>query len=144
RIEHGKLRESTIDLRAFDHAVNCLSPRAGGGVIAGMNGGAVLNIDANGRASLLATPPSPPGAVIETSDLALWGGSVDGSVWTIRNGQVQVIDHELHERIVALLESGDRIWIASLGSGAMWLDRRDPSTHAFVHRAQGLLGETLW
>jgi len=144
RIAQGKMIESSIDLRAFDHAVNCVAPREGGGVIVGMNGGAVVSIDANGRASLLATPPSPPGSVIETSDHAIWGGSVDGSVWTIANGQVQVINHELHERIVALLENGNRLWIASLGSGAMWLDRRDPNTHALVHRAQGLLGETLW
>jgi len=144
RITQGKMIESSVDLRAFDHAVNCVAPRAGGGVIVGMNGGAVVSIDSAGRASLLATPPSPPGAVVETSDHAIWGGSVDGSVWTITNAQVQIINHELHERIVSLLEDGNRLWVASLGAGAMWLDRRDPSTHALVHRAQGLLGESLW
>jgi signal transduction histidine kinase/CheY-like chemotaxis protein/ligand-binding sensor domain-containing protein len=141
RIEHGKLLTGTVD--GFHQAVNCLAPRANGGMLIGTNEGAVLSFD-HGTATTLPTPPSPPGALLETSDHAIWGGSVDGSVWTIANNQVQPVDHELHERIVSLLEDGNRLWIASLGSGAMWLDRRDPSKHAAVHRAQGLLGETLW
>jgi len=144
RIEHNALKSSPVNLLGFDHAVNCLIPRSGGGVLAGMNGGAVIAIDANGRATLLATPPSPPGALFETSDHVIWGGSVDGSVWKLDGNQVVVLNHDVHERIVALLEDGRRLWVASLGAGAMWLDRGDPSQHAPVHRAQGLLGETLW
>src|SRR6185369_16416465 len=144
RIEHGALKTSPVNLLGFDHAVNCLVPQARGGVLAGMNAGAVITVDANGRASLLATPPSPPGALAVTSDQTIWGGSVDGSVWKLAGNEVVVVNHDLHERIVALLEDGRRLWVASLGAGAMWLDRNDPAEHAQVHRAQGLLGETLW
>src|SRR5204863_10099036 len=110
RIEHGKLLTGTVD--GFHQAVNCLAPRANGGMLIGTNEGAVLSFD-HGTATTLPAPSSPPGALLETSDRAIWGGSVDGSIWTLANNQVQPVDHELHERIVSLLEDGNRLWIAS-------------------------------
>jgi len=141
RIEHGKLVTATI--ADFREPVNCLAPRTNGGVLIGTNDGAILSADRSG-VTRLANVPSAPGALLETSDHAIWGGSADGSIWTLANGQPQIVDRDLHERVDALLEDGPHLWAASLGSGAMWFDRRDPSKHAFVHRAQGLIGETLW
>ena len=144
RIDGGRIISSKTDLADFNRAVNCIVPRSDGTVMAGMNGGAVVSIDGALRASLITTPASPPAALAETSEHVIWGGSVDGSIWKLDRGEAQVINHDLHERIVAVLEDGSRLWAASLGSGAIWFDRRDPNTRAQVHRAQGLLGETLW
>jgi signal transduction histidine kinase/DNA-binding response OmpR family regulator/ligand-binding sensor domain-containing protein len=144
RIDRGKLNVSMIDLSAFDHGVNCLAPRADGTMLAGLNAGAVVSIDDAGRAQQVARLASPPAALVETSDGAVWGGSSDGDVWKIENGAVREVAHDLHERICSLLEDGNRIWVASLGAGTMWLDKTDPSIRRGVHRAQGLLGETLW
>jgi signal transduction histidine kinase/CheY-like chemotaxis protein/ligand-binding sensor domain-containing protein len=86
-------------------------------------------------------------AMVEIGE-ALWGGSSDGAVWHWRaqDGDPVVVSHELTERIVALLPTSDgrHLWAASLGTGAVRIDRRDPAQHLVVTRANGLLGETLW
>ncbi|HEY0159707.1 MAG TPA: response regulator [Thermoanaerobaculia bacterium] len=87
-------------------------------------------------------------ALVETADGVLWGGSSDGVVWRWRpqDGAPVVVSTEMKERVVALLPTRDgrHIWAASLGSGAVRIDRRDHAQHLVVTRANGLLGETLW
>ena len=75
----------------------------------------------------------------------MWGGSADGSVWHIVNGdRVANVDHELTERIVAIADTPDAIWVASLGSGALRIDRADVTQRLRITRSNGLLGDTLW
>ncbi len=144
RIDHGRLTGVAIDLGTLPRAVNCIYARADGSVLAGMNQGALISVDAAGHAREVATLPVAPASIIETSDGRVWGGSVDGAIWTLNGDQITTVNRDFHERVVALLEDGSRVWAASLGSGAMWIDRADPSKRALVRRSQGLIGETLW
>ncbi|HYH06551.1 MAG TPA: response regulator [Thermoanaerobaculia bacterium] len=96
-----------------------------------------------GRATLHVSPAAT--AIAEIGGV-LWGGGIDGSVWRLENGAPRVVSHELRERVVALLPTRDgrHVWAASLGTGAVRIDRRDESQRLRITRANGLLGETLW
>jgi signal transduction histidine kinase/ligand-binding sensor domain-containing protein len=84
-------------------------------------------------------------ALAELHDGTIWGGQVDGAVWRLEHGQPTVINHDLAERVVTLLATrGGDVWAASLGSGAVRVDPRNPASRLRVTRANGLLGETLW
>jgi len=120
--------------------------RKDGSVLASV-GTAVVSYAANGGGpSLVASTEVPASALRETADGVLWGGAVDGAVWRLDSGVPHVINHDLRERVVALLATRDgrHLWAASLGTGAVRMDRRDPSQRMIVTRANGLLGETLW
>jgi signal transduction histidine kinase/ligand-binding sensor domain-containing protein len=88
---------------------------------------------------------SPATALVET-DGTLWGGSSDGTVWRLEAGAAHVVNHDMAERIVALLPTRDgrHLWAASLGTGAVRIDRAAHARRLVVTRANGLLGETLW
>jgi signal transduction histidine kinase/CheY-like chemotaxis protein/ligand-binding sensor domain-containing protein len=115
--------------------------RRDGSLLAGRMNGEVVTLD--GR---VLTRGVPATAIIETSNGELWGGSSDGSVWRLENGVRRVVSNEMKERIVALLPTGDghHIWAASLGTGAVRIDRRNDARHLVVTHSNGLLGETLW
>ncbi|MEA2465064.1 MAG: hypothetical protein QOJ98_2811, partial [Acidobacteriota bacterium] len=85
-------------------------------------------------------------ALVETAAGELWGGSIDGSVWRLENGVRHIVSEEMNERIVALLPTRDgrHVWAASLGTGAVRIDRSNAAQHLVITRANGLLGETLW
>jgi signal transduction histidine kinase/CheY-like chemotaxis protein/ligand-binding sensor domain-containing protein len=95
---------------------------------------------------VIARVESPASALAEAPGGAIWGGSIDGAVWTLENGAARVVNRELRERVVSLLATRDgrHIWAASLGTGAVRIDRNDPSQRLRVTRRNGLLGETLW
>jgi len=140
RITGSKLTEERIDSRPTE----CLATRRDGSVAVGFSqgGAALYRSDATKEAEIIVASPT---ALHETSDGMLWGGSADGSVWRIVNGdRVEIIDRELTERIVAIADSRDAIWIASLGAGALRIDRHDPAQRLRVTRSNGLLGDTLW
>jgi signal transduction histidine kinase/CheY-like chemotaxis protein/ligand-binding sensor domain-containing protein len=112
--------------------------------------GSLLVSRANGEVSTLDGRVLTQGvlatAIVETDSGELWGGGTDGSVWRLENGVRRIVSDEMNERIVALLPTRDRghVWAASLGTGAVRIDPRNPSQHLVVTRANGLLGETLW
>jgi signal transduction histidine kinase/CheY-like chemotaxis protein/ligand-binding sensor domain-containing protein len=140
RIDDGKLTAHRIDPRAAE----CMTLRRDGTMAIGFTRGGAAIFRADGTLQSELTIDSPPGVLTEMSDGTLWGGSVDGSVWRINGNHSEVIDHQLTERIVAIAEGPDAIWIASLGTGALRIDRRDPAQRLRVTRANGLLGDTLW
>src|SRR6185295_6604973 len=110
-------------------------------------GTAVVSYDRNRQGPFpIATTGTPASALRETSDGKLWGGSTDGAVWRLDQGVPQVVNHDLRERVVALLATRDGrdLWAASLGTGAVRLNRQHPEQRMVVTRANGLLGETLW
>ena len=115
--------------------------RADGSLLVSRGNGDVVTLD--GR---VVTAGSVSSALAETSSGELWGGSSEGAVWRLENGVRRIVSEEMNERIVALLPTRDGrdVWAASLGTGAVRIDRRDPSQHLVVTRANGLLGETLW
>jgi len=140
RIDGNKLTTQRVDERG----VECIAPRRDGSVAVGFarGGAAIYRADASKEAEIIVASPT---AMRETSDGTLWGGSSDGSVWHVVNGdRVAGIDHELTELIVGIAETSDAIWIASLGSGALRIDRRDTTQRLRVTRSNGLLGDTLW
>ena len=49
-----------------------------------------------------------------------------------------------HRGAAAPTRDGRHVWAASLGTGAVRIDRSDPAQRLVVTRANGLLGETLW
>jgi signal transduction histidine kinase/ligand-binding sensor domain-containing protein len=101
------------------------------------------NIVHRGRVVARTSPETV--ALAETRDGTLWGGRVDGAVWRLEGGAPRVVNHDLTERVVTLLvTSAGELWAASLGSGAVRIDPRDPTNRLRVTRANGLLGETLW
>ncbi|HYO78434.1 MAG TPA: ATP-binding protein, partial [Thermoanaerobaculia bacterium] len=114
--------------------------RDGSLVVARLNGEVVT------FGGTLATRDVATAALAETPDGELWGGDTDGSVWRLENGTPRLVSHVMRERVVTLLPTRDgrHLWAASLGSGAVRIDRRDFTQQLSVTRANGLLGETLW
>ena len=144
RFEGNTLRESRVDLSAIAKPASALAllARRDGSLLASLVGGAIVAIDANGAVRGVVARVEPDAtALLEARDGALWYGSTDGSIW---RGATRV-NHELGERVVALLETanGD-VWAASLGTGAIRFDGGDPARRLRVTRANGLLGDTLW
>jgi signal transduction histidine kinase/CheY-like chemotaxis protein/ligand-binding sensor domain-containing protein len=142
RFEGARLRSETVP--AATPALAMMVRRDGTLLASRFNGEIVSVEPAGGR--VLARVESPATAISEASDGSLWGGSANGSVWVLENGTARVVSRELGERIVSLwpTRDGRHVWAASLGTGAVRIDRQDPAQRLLVTRANGLLGETLW
>ena len=81
----GVLETSTVRAPAYGSPLSVLSiaSRRDGSVLAGLTNGQVIQFDADGQLTgepML--PPSPVAAFVESRNGILWGGSIDGSVWT--------------------------------------------------------------
>ena len=138
RFEGSRLSTEKIDTPA---GVQAMLVRRDGSVLASLLDNQII-VAGKGPLTKLA---SGAGALLEAPDGTIWGGSNDGSVWRLENGVAHVINHDLAERIVALLITHDGdLWAASLGTGALRIDPRNPQNHLVITRANGLLGETLW
>ena len=123
-------------------AVLAMLVRRDGSVIVSLASGAI--VDGTTRRVVAQTTPAT-GAFAELPDGTLLGGRNDGAVWRLEGREARVVNHDLRERVVALLVTRDgELWAASLGSGAVRMDARDPSRRMRITRANGLLGETLW
>ncbi|HEV7239898.1 MAG TPA: two-component regulator propeller domain-containing protein [Thermoanaerobaculia bacterium] len=153
RFNGTRLESETIDLRAVETPVAAQSMfvRRDGSMLVSLAGGTIVSIDTNGKVSGVVAHTTPAtGALAETPDGTLWGGTVNGSVWRLDGGGLEarapvIVNHDLSERIVALhVTPAGELWAASLGSGAVRIDVRDPSHPFVVTRANGLLAETLW
>ncbi len=147
-MKNGQLETTVVGAPAYGSPLSVLSILSlrNGSVLAGLTNGQVIQFDAEGRImGEPIRPPAPMAALLEARDGTLWGGSIDGSVWTLKSGQIQIVSRDLNERIVALIETrnGD-LWAASLGSGAIRLAHADATRRLIVRRANGLLGDTLW
>ncbi|HYI12760.1 MAG TPA: two-component regulator propeller domain-containing protein, partial [Thermoanaerobaculia bacterium] len=138
----GKLEEQGVPGSV---PVLAMFARRDGTVIAGRGDGEIVSYSGD-TARRIARSDSPASAFAETPDGKIWGGSVNGAVWRLDGDVARVVGHELAERIVSVLATRDgrHVWAASLGSGAVRIDRADPSQRMLVTRANGLLGETLW
>ena len=146
-MRRGALETGLVDRPELPSGVSAMLARRDGTVLVALNRGGVLRFSAGGHllGPLDGIPPTPIGALAETSEGALWGGGTDGSVWRLQNVVATAISHELTERIVAIREtSAGDIWIASLGSGALRINGFDYTDRLRVNRATGLLGDTLW
>lgn len=120
--------------------------RSDGSLLVSSADGSITLLDRDGSARPFTRTEPATTALLETSDGAQWGGLANGAVWRLTNGQPEIVNHDLGERIVALLatRSGRHLWAASLGTGAVRLDRADLSVRTVVSRSNGLLGKTLW
>ena len=146
RFNGRMLERQRIDLAAHETppAALAMLARRDGNVIVSLLGGTLVEIGAAGH-RVIGRTQSPTGAFLETKEGALYGGSIDGSVWRLDGGAPVVVNHDLHERIVAMLETRrGELWAASLGSGAVRFDPRDATRKLVVTKAQGLLHNTLW
>ncbi|HEV7767255.1 MAG TPA: response regulator [Thermoanaerobaculia bacterium] len=143
RFEGNALRSDTVPDTVPAQA---LLARRDGTLLAGRVDGRIVAITPDKKQRVIGTVASSATTLAETSDGAIWGGSTDGSVWILENGVPRIINHELGERVVAIhpTHDGKHVWAASLGTGAVRMDRRDPSDRMRITRANGLLGETLW
>jgi signal transduction histidine kinase/DNA-binding response OmpR family regulator/ligand-binding sensor domain-containing protein len=147
RMHRGVLERGPVDHAELPTGVAAMLVRRDGTLLVALNRGGVLRFSSDGRllGPLDGIPSTPLGAMTETSDGALWGGGIDGSVWRMQNVVATAISHELAERIVAIREtSAGDIWIASLGSGALRINGFDYTDRLRVNRSTGLLGDTLW
>jgi signal transduction histidine kinase/CheY-like chemotaxis protein/ligand-binding sensor domain-containing protein len=147
RFRGAELETQRIDLRPIDPQPRAMAMlvRRDGTLLVGLNGGALVAVERSGP-RVIARPGSPVSALVEASDGTLWGGSADGSVWRLdANGAIEIVNHDLAERVVALLATRDGdLWAASLGTGAVRMSRTDPRERLVVTTANGLLGGTLW
>src|SRR5688572_11378040 len=145
RFEGERLRSETVPAAAPALA---MLVRRDGTLLASRFNGEIVAIEPQGKhvQRVVARIESPATALSETPDGTLWGGSVNGAVWVLENGTARVVSHELGERVVTLwpTRDGRHVWAASLGTGAVRIDRKDPAQRLLVTRANGLLGETLW
>jgi signal transduction histidine kinase/DNA-binding response OmpR family regulator/ligand-binding sensor domain-containing protein len=118
--------------------------RRDGSLLASRFNGELVSLSPAGE-RVIAKVDSPATALAEAEDGTIWGGSVNGAVWTLENAAPRIISHDLRERIVAVRPTRDRrhIWAASLGTGAVRIDRKSLQ-RLIVTRKNGLLGETLW
>ncbi|HEX2059608.1 MAG TPA: response regulator [Thermoanaerobaculia bacterium] len=123
-------------------AALALTVRADGSVLASSANGEITSLDP----MRVVARVQPPASALADVGGTLWGGSTDGSVWRLENGVPRVLSRALRERVVTLLPTRDgrHVWAASLGTGAVRIDRADESRQLVVTRANGLLGETLW
>jgi signal transduction histidine kinase/CheY-like chemotaxis protein/ligand-binding sensor domain-containing protein len=126
-------------------AALAMAVRKDGTLLASRMNGEVVSIDGKTQ-RVIAKLASNANAITETPEGTIWLGGDDGSIWILDRSQPRLVSHDLGERIVALhaTRDGRWMWAASLGTGAMRIDRRDPSQRMAVTRAHGLLGETLW
>jgi signal transduction histidine kinase/DNA-binding response OmpR family regulator/ligand-binding sensor domain-containing protein len=146
RFKGGTLERSRVDLAAHETppAALAMLARRDGSVMISLLGGTLVEIGANGH-RLIGRTPSPTGAFLETKGGALYGGSIDGSLWRLDGGAPRIVNHDLRERIVAMLETRrGELWAASLGSGVVRFDPHDAAKNLVVTKAQGLLHNTLW
>ncbi len=147
RFEGTRLRSQTIDLSAVETPVAALAMlvRRDGSVLVSLAAGTIVAVDPQGKVQRVITRSTPATfSLAETPDGTLWGGMVNGAVWRLDNGVTRVVNHELRERVVALLVTrANELWAASLGSGMVRINLRDDSALR-VTRANGLLTETLW
>jgi signal transduction histidine kinase/DNA-binding response OmpR family regulator/ligand-binding sensor domain-containing protein len=130
-----------VDAVPGSRAPVAMTVRDDGSVIWSEGSGSIVGVGARAIART-----NVPATALREIGGVLWGGNVDGSVWRLENGLPRTVSHELRERIVALLATRDgrHVWAASLGTGAVRIDRRDEAKRLLVTRASGLLGETLW
>jgi len=145
RFEGGVLRS----LPVITIGVQSLLARRDGSVVAGENDGALRAFPRSSLSTIIARAPSAALALAEQDDGTVWGGSANGEIWRLPHegnaDSVSVVNHDLTERIVAIRPARDgSIWAASLGTGAVRIDPRNPAERLVVTRASGLLGETLW
>jgi signal transduction histidine kinase/DNA-binding response OmpR family regulator/ligand-binding sensor domain-containing protein len=125
--------------------ISSMMVRRNGSLLVAMNDGPILRFDDNALYLDALDSPAPVSAMLETADGALWAGCVNGLVWRMAKGNLETINHDLSERIVGILETtAGEMWIASLGSGALHFDSRNPAERRLVDRRSGLLGDTLW
>jgi signal transduction histidine kinase/ligand-binding sensor domain-containing protein len=148
RFDGDRFESDTIDLAQVERpaAAMAMLVRRDGSVLVSLVGGSIVALDANGGLQRVITrTATPTTALAELPDGSLRAGGVDGSISRLDGDRATVINHDLRERVVSLLvTSSGELWAASLGTGAVRLDLRDPSQHLMVTRANGLLGETLW
>ncbi|HEX9986216.1 MAG TPA: response regulator [Thermoanaerobaculia bacterium] len=175
RFEGTRLTSQGIDMSALPHPVataSMLATREGTVIVALMNG-ALAEFGGDGKLRrMLPRPASAAMSLMQARDGALWGGSIDGSVWRLDGDVPRVVNHDLTERVVALLETRHgEVWAASLGTGAVrivggswavgqlggWAEEQrrassrptaQPPTAqpvaTRITRENGLLGDTLW
>jgi len=145
---NGALEREVIGLEGIDRpaAAMAMLVRRDGSVVASFLGGSIAAFGGSGKIQQwLTRSPVATSALAESADGTLWGGNVDGSIWRLDANGTQILSRDLQDRIVAItITSGGELWAASLGSGALRLDPRDPSRRMVVTRANGLLAETLW
>jgi signal transduction histidine kinase/ligand-binding sensor domain-containing protein len=114
-------------------------------VLVGATDGAIRQLGSDGRFTQVAPATAAAATTLyQTRDGALWIGRVDGSIWRMASGEDEpsLVSDVLKSRIFTILElPGGEFWIASLGSGALWL--RDGAAEA-ISRPNGLLSDSLW
>ncbi len=149
RFHDGRLESQTVDLGAVENPVAALAMfvRRDGSMLVSLSGGSIVSVGRDGTVQGVVTHSVPAtGALAETADGTLWGGTLNGAVWRLESGAPKIVNHDLAERVVALLiTDANELWAASLGSGVVRMDLHDPSHTPFaIRRANGLLSRTLW
>ena len=149
RFHGARLESQTIDLSAVENPVAALAMyvRRDGSMLVSLAGGNIVSVGRDGKVQGVVTHSVPAtGALAEAPDGTLWGGTLNGAVWRLERGTPKIVNHDLAERIVALMVTRENeLWAASLGSGVVRMDLRDPSQPPFVlKRVNGLLSRTLW
>jgi signal transduction histidine kinase/DNA-binding response OmpR family regulator/ligand-binding sensor domain-containing protein len=141
------LEQGAIDSVPMTVGISGMLMRRDGSVLVALNAGPILQFDREGKfhGALRGQPPCVAGALTEDREGGIWGGCTNGLVWRGQGEHYNVVNHDLSERIVSILEtSRDEVWIASLGSGAVRIDGKNPSDRLIVNRTSDLLGDTLW
>ncbi|HVT05537.1 MAG TPA: response regulator [Thermoanaerobaculia bacterium] len=154
RDDGGHLRAISLHTRMSPtssvETVTAIACRRDGTLIAATPSGLMMFRDGSEPVAIVPTDRGlPVGSLVnkmyETSDGLLWVGLSDGGLFHYDVAQNRFTPESslLRSRIFAILESGNELWVASLGSGLLQIDLRTHAVRAFTRR-DGLLSETIW
>ncbi len=127
--------------------------RKNGTICAAMKGTIVVcDLQAQWRDTLTASeglPGAATGVLYEGPSGTLFGACADGTIWRLDEetspAKIEIIHTGLKHPITALCETAEgNLWIATLGSGVVELDRSRAYQAKTYGSRNGLLGEVFW
>jgi signal transduction histidine kinase/ligand-binding sensor domain-containing protein len=136
-----------------NRAVRSIAARRDGSVWVGLRGGDLLAFEKGvARPDFLSEDQGAPrhnvNIIYESAAGTLWGGCRNGVFWrldeTDQKKLIVNVSHALTSDIQSIVAvSDDTFWVASEGSGAMWIHVSDSTQTALYDRTSGFLSDNI-
>lgn len=146
-VAHADTFSTALQADGQNEIVYALIGRRDGSIWAAA-GAAILLLNPHGRG--LASLPAianiaPTHTFFESADGVLWGGCSDGALWCLREGEIEIVNRQLHDVVYSIaIDREHRLWAASYGAGLLLLDPQSPLLPGDIFRKEnGLLSNSL-